>query len=159
MSVDITTDALFEACFRVATGGERDGAWAHISSLQRAVASVGINAPRKLQVAARKASKGGKVSKALVIALDNGDEVVASDSPEGLNLTLRRGDAYLRLRIVFYHFRFVATIREVAGDVGILMDVVMHFASARKEILRGLGEKPSRRTKPRLTVVCNSAAA
>lgn len=159
MSVDITTDAMFEACFRVATGGERDGHWTHISSLQKAVASVGVNAPRKLQAATRKRSKGGKDAKPFVIALENGDRVEASDCFEGLNLTLRRGDAYLRLRIVFYHHRFVATIRELAGDVETLMDVVIHFGGARKEILRGLGEKPSRRTKPRLTVVRNAEAA
>lgn len=158
MSVDITTDAMFDACFRVAAGGERDGHWVHISSLQKAVASVGINTPRKLQAATKKLSKGGKDAKPLVIALENGDRVEATDCFEGLNLTLKRGDAYLRLRIVFYHHRFVATIREVAGDIETLMDLVIHFGSARKEILRALGEKPAKRVKPRLTVGCSAAA-
>lgn len=159
MSVDITTDAMFDACFRIATGGERDGHWTHISSLQKAVASVGVNAPRKLQAATKKLSRDGRKAKPLVIALENGDRVEASDDFDGLNLTLRRDDAYLCLRIVFYHHRFVATIRELAGDVETLMDVVIHFGGARKEILRALGEKPSRRTKPRLTVVRNAEAA
>jgi hypothetical protein len=159
MSVAITTDEMFDACFRIATGGPRDTHWTHISSLQKAVASVGINAPRKLQIATKKRSKSRKEGDPVVIALENGDRLEASDSFEGLNLTLQRGDNHVRLRIVFYHHRFVATIREVQGDIETLMDVVLHFGNSRKEILRALGEEPPKRAKPRLTVVSNSAAA
>ncbi|GJD90709.1 hypothetical protein BHAOGJBA_4251 [Methylobacterium hispanicum] len=153
MPAAITTNEMFDACFRIATGGDRDDRWAHISSLQKAVASVGVNAPRKLQIAAKERSKSRRQGGPVVISLANGDRIEASDSFEGLNMELARGDAVVKLRIVFYHHRFVATIREIRGDVETLMDVVLHFGGARKEILRALGETPAKRAKPRLTVV------
>lgn len=159
MPAVITTDEMFDACFRIATGGARDDRWAHISSLQKAVASVGVNAPRKLQIAAKQKSKAREEGDPVVIVLGNGDRIEASDSFEGLNMTLQRNHTFVKLRIVFYSHRFVATIREVSGDVETLMDVVLSFGGARKEILRALGETPAKRARPRLTVVPVASAA